>query len=85
MNSQDDLPDESDTSDEDYNPAAKEDDVSEIESDGDPEEPYSDCEENTTNTRKRKTSNSKTKKSKCNSNENSKYYTIYSNNSCSML
>lgn len=42
MNIQNDLPDESDTSDEDYDPQIKEDEVSEVDSDGDPEEPFSD-------------------------------------------
>lgn len=66
----DDLPDESDSSDEDYVPGAKpEDQVSEVESDGDPEDPLSDTE-NTTKTngskgkKRRKRTNQAKKRSK---------------------
>lgn len=46
MNINDLLPEDSDSSDEDYIPGAKpEDQVSEVESDGDPEDPLSDAED----------------------------------------
>lgn len=50
------FPEESDSSDEDYVPGAKpEDQVSEVESDGDPEEPLSDAEHDAkTNSRRGK-------------------------------
>lgn len=49
-----DLPDESDSSDEDYVPGVKPDEqVSEVESDGDPEDPLSDAE-NTAKTKGKK-------------------------------
>lgn len=62
MNIQDDLPDESDTSDEDYDPGVKEDDVSEVESDGDLEEPLSDNQESKSHSKKVKRGKLKAKK-----------------------
>lgn len=62
MNIQNDLPDESDTSDEDYDPGIKEDEVSEIDSDGDVEEPLSDNEELKCKSRRVKKRKSKIKK-----------------------
>lgn len=62
MNIQDDLPDESDTSDEDYDPGVKEDDVSEVESDGDLEEPLSDNQESKSQSKKVKRGKPKAKK-----------------------
>lgn len=62
MNIQDDLPDESDTSDEDYDPGIKEDDVSEVESDGDVEEPLSDNEESKPKSKKIRKGKPKAKK-----------------------
>lgn len=56
-----DLPEDSDTSDDDYVPAGKE-DVSEIESDGDPEEPLSDSEESKSRNKRTKKAGSKRKK-----------------------
>lgn len=62
-----DLPDESDSSDEDYVPVVKPDEqVSEVDSDGDPEDPLSDAE-NTTKIKgkkRRKQSNHGRKKSR---------------------
>lgn len=73
MNIQDDLPDESDTSDEDYDPGLKEDEVSEVESDGDPEEPFSDNEESKSRSKKRRKVKTKAKKNSIEkSNENGK-------------
>lgn len=58
-----DLPDDSDTSDEDYVPGGKpEEVVSEVESDGDPEEPLSDTDDLDTRTKKRKKKTGKSKK-----------------------
>lgn len=62
MNIQDDLPDESDTSDEDYDPGIKEDDVSEVESDGDFEELLSDNEDSKSQSKKVKRGKPKGKK-----------------------
>lgn len=74
MNIQD-LPDESDTSDEDYDPGLKEDVVSEVESDGDPEEPLSDNEETTFKSKKRRKGKRKAKKSsKAKLNERGKFF-----------
>lgn len=65
------LPDESDSSDEDYVPGAKpEEQVSEVESDGDPEDPLSDAEDTSKATnsskgkKRRKRSNQARKKTK---------------------
>lgn len=58
-----DLPDDSDTSDEDYIPGGKpEEAVSEVESDGDPEDPLSDTEDIGKRTTKRKKKTAKSRK-----------------------
>lgn len=78
MNMQDDLPDESDSSDEDYDPGIKVDEVSEVESDGEPEEPLSDCEQNKkSKSKKRKKGKLKAKKdTKIKLNENGKFLSL---------
>lgn len=63
MNIQDnELPDVSDSSDEDYDPGIKEEEVSEIESDGDEEEPLSGSEETKSKTKRTKKGKTKAKK-----------------------
>lgn len=58
-----DLPEDSDTSDEDYVPGEKpEEVVSEVESDGDPEDPLSDTEDLGKRTKKRKKKGVKSRK-----------------------
>lgn len=60
-----DLPDDSDTSDEDYVPGSKpEEVVSEVESDGDPEDPLSDSESANKGTKRRKRKHGTKKKMK---------------------
>lgn len=63
MNIQDnDLPDVSDSSDEDYDPGIKEEEVSEVDSDGDEEEPLSDNEASKPKSERTKKGKTKTKK-----------------------
>lgn len=59
-----DLPDESDSSDEDFDPGIKEDDVSEVDSDGEPEEPLSGDEESNTRSKIKKRKKGMPKKKK---------------------
>lgn len=58
----DDLPDVSDSSDEDYDPGIKEEEVSEVESDGDEEEPLSDSEASKRKSKRTKKGKTKIKK-----------------------
>lgn len=72
-----DLPDDSDTSDDDYIPNTKEDIPSEVDSDGEPEELLSDSENSEKRGQKRKKKSSKIKKKPKNSSQqagNSRYY-----------
>lgn len=72
-----DLPDDSDTSDEDYVPNIKEDIPSEVDSDGELEERLSDSETSEKRGQNRKKKSSKVKKKLKNSSEqatNSRYY-----------
>lgn len=57
----DDLPDVSDSSDEDYDPGIKEEEVSEVDSDGDEEEPLSENEASKPKSKRTKKGKTKTK------------------------